>query len=304
MDFELKSLTPQQAADLAVDAVLVLVPDTLPAFKGQAASALTDLARDAIARGDLEEGVGKTLVCYRPAGVKAPRVVLVRAGDASPSAVRKAVTTGVGSLKQPQVRKLGLVLGLLSDSDAVVQAAVGAVAEATYVYTHTKPSAKARGLQKVIVGVAKADKVRDGFATGKALVAGVELAKEWANRPANHATPSMLADVARALGKRPRMKAEILGPKEVAALKMGAFLAVAKGSVEPLRFIVLRYTGAAKTEAPVVLVGKGITFDTGGISIKPAAEMDEMKFDMGGAASVLGTFAALAELTDVQTSSR
>jgi leucyl aminopeptidase len=77
---------------------------------------------------------------------------------------------------------------------------------------------------------------------------------------------------------------------------MGSFMAVAKGSAEPLRFIVLRYEGGAKGDAPVVLVGKGITFDTGGISIKPAAEMDEMKFDMGGAASVLGTFRALGEI--------
>ena len=77
---------------------------------------------------------------------------------------------------------------------------------------------------------------------------------------------------------------------------MGSFLAVAQGSAEPPRFIVARYHGAAKTQAPVVLVGKGITFDTGGISIKPAAEMDEMKFDMGGAASVLGTLRAVAEL--------
>jgi leucyl aminopeptidase len=87
-----------------------------------------------------------------------------------------------------------------------------------------------------------------------------------------------------------------LGPKEVAKLGMGAFLAVAQGSAEPLRFIVMRYNGAAASQAPVVLVGKGITFDTGGISIKPAAEMDEMKYDMGGAASVLGVFKALGEL--------
>jgi leucyl aminopeptidase len=138
--------------------------------------------------------------------------------------------------------------------------------------------------------------VRQGFAVGQALVVGTETAKEWANRPGNHATPSLLADAARKLGRQPNMKVEVLGPKDVAALKMGAFMAVAQGSAEPLRFIVLRYNGAAKTEAPVVLVGKGITFDTGGISIKPAAEMDEMKFDMGGAASVLGTFAALAQL--------
>jgi leucyl aminopeptidase len=92
------------------------------------------------------------------------------------------------------------------------------------------------------------------------------------------------------------MSVEVLGPKEVAKLGMGAFLAVAQGSEQPLRFIILRYQGAAKAQAPVVLVGKGITFDTGGISLKPAPEMDEMKFDMGGAASVLGTFEALAHL--------
>ncbi len=88
----------------------------------------------------------------------------------------------------------------------------------------------------------------------------------------------------------------MLGPKEVAKLGMGAFQAVAQGSKEELRFIVLRYHGAPKSEAPVVLVGKGITFDTGGISLKPAPEMDEMKYDMGGAASVLGTLRAVAEL--------
>jgi leucyl aminopeptidase len=106
----------------------------------------------------------------------------------------------------------------------------------------------------------------------------------------------MLADVARALGKRPGLQCEVMGPGEVARLGMGAFMAVAQGSHEPLRFIVLKYQGAAKSQAPVVLVGKGISFDTGGISIKPAPEMDEMKFDMCGAASVLGVFRALAEL--------
>jgi leucyl aminopeptidase len=122
------------------------------------------------------------------------------------------------------------------------------------------------------------------------------MAKEWANRPANHATPTHLGLAAQALAKLPRVSCQVLGPKEVAKLKMGAFMAVAQGSEQPLRFIVLNYKGAAPSQAPTVLVGKGITFDTGGISIKPAGEMDEMKFDMGGAASVLGTFRALAEL--------
>ncbi|WP_293663219.1 leucyl aminopeptidase, partial [Rhodoferax sp. OV413] len=103
-------------------------------------------------------------------------------------------------------------------------------------------------------------------------------------------------EAAQALANFPKISCEVLGPREVAKLGMGSFMAVARGSDEPLRFIVLQYKGAIKAQAPVVLVGKGITFDSGGISIKAAAEMDEMKFDMSGAASVLGTFRTLAEL--------
>ena len=127
-------------------------------------------------------------------------------------------------------------------------------------------------------------------------MAGIELAREWGNRPANYATPTMLADAAKALAKQPRVQCKVHGPAEVAKLGMGAFMAVAQGTEQPLRFIELHYRGAGKDVPAVVLVGKGITFDTGGISIKPAGEMDEMKFDMCGAASVLGVFKALAEL--------
>jgi leucyl aminopeptidase len=105
-----------------------------------------------------------------------------------------------------------------------------------------------------------------------------------------------LAQAAKSLAKDTNIKCDVLGHKDVKKLGMGALLAVAQGSDEPLQFIVLKYNGASKSQAPVVLVGKGITFDSGGISIKPAAEMDEMKFDMCGAASVLGVFRALAEL--------
>ena len=154
----------------------------------------------------------------------------------------------------------------------------------------------APGIEKVQVGVPAQAAARPGFETGLGLAKGIELAREWGNRPANHATPTLLAGAARALGKLRGIQVEVLGPREVARLGMGSFMAVARGSEEPLRFIVLRYNGAGRGQAPVVLVGKGITFDTGGISIKPAPEMDEMKFDMSGAASVLGTFKALGEL--------
>jgi leucyl aminopeptidase len=173
------------------------------------------------------------------------------------------------------------------------------VSDTSYVYTATKPSAKASELKRVVLALPTAEKTKAAqheFALARAQVAGVALAKEWGNRPANHATPTHLAQVAKGLGKKAGIHCQVLGPKEIEKLGMGSFAAVARGSVEPLRFIVLHYTGAAKTVAPTVLVGKGITFDTGGISLKPGPAMDEMKFDMCGAASVLGTFEALAQL--------
>jgi leucyl aminopeptidase len=124
----------------------------------------------------------------------------------------------------------------------------------------------------------------------------VTLARELANRPGNHCTPTMLAHEARKMSRAQGLKIEVLDRKQIDALGMGSFLAVAQGSDEPPRFIVMHYHGAAKTVAPLVLVGKGITFDSGGISLKPGGEMDEMKFDMGGAASVIGTMHAVAAL--------
>jgi len=163
-------------------------------------------------------------------------------------------------------------------------------------YTLTKTQAKAPSLAKLTLGVADKRAASGAFAQAVAVALGQATAKEWGNRPANFATPTMLAKEAKELAKNPLMQCTVHGPKEVAKLGMGAFLAVAQGSREPLQFIELRYNGAAKSQAPVVLIGKGITFDTGGISLKPAAAMDEMKYDMCGAASVLGVFRALAEL--------
>ena len=187
-----------------------------------------------------------------------------------------------------------MLAALDQPGEDVVRAAVLACGDATYVYTYTKAKARASTIGRVTL-LSPAGIGRQGVAEGRALAEGIAFAKEWGNRPGNHATPTLLGQAARTLARLPRVQVEVLGPKEVAALGMGSFIAVAKGSVEPLRFIVLRYNGAAKSVAPHVLVGKGITFDTGGISIKPAGEMDEMKFDMCGAASVLGTFRALGE---------
>ena len=291
MNFELKSIGLVGAATEKCDALLVLVPLDFKAGKDE----LSELVELTLKSGDFEAKPGKSLSLYKPVQANATRVLLAGIGSGSARDVRSAVLAAVGAVKVPSLKKL-LVCFAAPAQEAAVRAVVMAVADATYTYTHTKSKPEGRTLTKVLVGASNASEVQVTFDRAVATVLGAELAREWANRPANHATPTLLAQAAQELAKLPKISCEVLGPKEVAKLGMGAFLAVAQGSDQPLRFIVLKYSGAAKSQAPTVLVGKGITFDCGGISIKPAPEMDEMKFDMSGAASVLGVFRSLAAL--------
>ena len=293
MDFELKTLTRARICLEKTDALIVLVPEG-GVVGDDPLSALIALA---IKSGDFEVKSGKLLNAYRTAGIAATRLVLVGAGDSSAKSIRTAVNVAMDTLKASNASRAVLYLGaLVAPAPEIVRATVMACSEKAYVYITTKSKPAPAKLQRVTVAVDDLASAKAGFDKGVALSKGVEFAKEWSNRPANHATPTLLAGAAKELAKLPGISVEVLGPKEVAKLGMGSFMSVAQGTAEPLRFIVLRYETAAKSQAPIVLIGKGITFDTGGISIKPAAEMDEMKFDMCGAASVLGTFRALAEL--------
>ncbi len=293
MNFELKTLDLHAAATHKTDALIILVTANDQPSKG----VLGQLISDARKSGDLDASPAKLLSIWRPQGVTAARVLLVSSGDGTARVVRQAVTAAVTSLKTAAPAHVTVCLA--DASQHRLQAAAQAVADASYVYTATKPSAKASGLKRVVLALPTAEKTKSAkpeFELARAQVAGVSLAKEWGNRPANYATPTHLAQVAKDLGKKSGIHCQVLGPKDIEKLGMGSFAAVARGSVEPLRFIVLQYAGAAKSVAPTVLVGKGITFDTGGISLKPGPGMDEMKFDMCGAASVLGTFEALSHL--------
>jgi len=158
-----------------------------------------------------------------------------------------------------------------------------------------KPSLKRFGVAADRTTKTRAER---GLADGQALSAGMAFMRDLANLPANVCTPTYLANAARGLARdhRSSVRVKILGEPEIRKLKMGAFLAVTQGSAEPVRFIVAEYRGGSKNAAPIALVGKGVTFDTGGISLKPPPAMDEMKFDMSGAASVLGALKAVAEL--------
>ncbi len=293
MIFELKTAELKSIAQSKTDALVILVPNDFKAAR----DALSGLIQDVSQAANFQESAGKVVSLWKPAQVDVRRLVLVSCATSQPKHMRQAVTVALGALKATQPKQVTIQLPTAGHN--ALTAAMQAASDATYVYTATKPSAKPSAIKRVVLTLPTAQAVKDAkteFAYAQALIAGVDKAKEWANLPANHATPSVLAKAAQSLARHSKIRCEVLGPKEIDKLGMGAFAAVSQGSAEPARFIVLHYPGAAKTKAPTVLVGKGITFDTGGISIKPAAGMDEMKFDMCGAASVLGTFEALAHL--------
>jgi leucyl aminopeptidase len=297
MDFRSQVTPLDTLSRVAADAlVLVVRTDNPEGFD----PALGAVLSDALVSGDFELKAGRSLYLHRPADIKAPRVVLVAAPALGVKAFRAAVNTAFAQLRSTGAKHVAVAVaggGALTTAHA--QALVIAAHDAVYIYRHTKPSAPPEPpLSRVtlLCGKLEAKAVQQGLATGQAIAAGVTLARECANRPGNHCTPTFLGEQAKKLGRDFGLKVEVFDRKAIEKLGMGSFLAVTQGSEEPPRFIVMRYEGAAKSQAPIVLVGKGITFDTGGISIKPAAEMDEMKFDMGGAASVLGTMRAIAAL--------
>jgi len=295
MNFEIKKRTLLSVTRDDFDGLIFLWPAaTLP--DSAATDPISRLLSGACKNGDFELKPNSTLALYAHPDIKARHVVVVCSADNSPSAVRAAIQAAWLCLKSFKIKHLGIHMAGDCASQSI-QAALVSLADASYSYATTLSQPKLRSLKQVQVSLTsvQADAV-ESVAYAQALVSGIEVAKEWANRPANHATPTQLAQAAQSIATGRSFKCDVLGPKEVAKLGMGAFMAVAQGASEPLRFIVMRYNGAAAAQAPVVLVGKGITFDTGGISIKPAPEMDEMKYDMSGAASVLGVFKALGEI--------
>ena len=292
MKFEIRTQTLAQAATASADALVVLWPDSA-SEKG----AVADWIAQARHKEDFKPAAGSVLQSYGMPGVAARHLVVVACGTGQVVDLRKAMRSAWAALQGKKVRSLQIhCAGTPPEADGLPPL-LSELADASYVYATTLSKPQPRQLTKVVLGMARAGVAHQrAVERAQALVQGIELTKEWANRPANHATPNHLAQAARALARHRGVRCKVLGLRDVQRLGMGAFLAVARGAAEPLRFIVLEYKSAKATGSPVVLVGKGITFDTGGISIKPAAEMDEMKFDMSGAASVLGVFEALGRL--------
>jgi leucyl aminopeptidase len=262
--------------------------------------------REVLAQGDLSGKAGATLLLHRVAGLAAERVLLVGLGEQkefNEPAFRDAVRGAATALKELGAKDAIAYLAELKVGRQPaawnVRHAVLAARDAFYRFdqlkTQKKPAAPA--LRSLVLGVQGGPVTLQAQAALREAVAtadGVELARTLGNLPPNICTPARLAEEAGKLARQYKLGLEVLERRDLDRLGMGAFAAVTRGSHQPPKLIVLRYGGAAKKVKPVVLVGKGITFDTGGISLKPAGEMDEMKFDMSGAGSVLGAIRALA----------
>jgi leucyl aminopeptidase len=260
--------------------------------------------------GDVDTELGKTTLIHAPKGrIEAKRILVVGCGEEKTLSVkgfREIATAAARALQDGGATEaVSFLVELEVDNndlrDKTAQLVI-ASREAVYRFDELKSDAKApkRPLRRLTIAVTEREQIdtaKAGVAHGVAVANGIDLAKLLGNRPANLCTPSDLAEQARALKKQfPALKVEVLEEKDMQKLGMGALLSVARGSRQPAKLIIMQYNGAGKDDKPVVLVGKGVTFDSGGISIKPGQAMDEMKFDMCGAASVFGSVAAVAEL--------
>ena len=305
MEFSIKQGSPEKQRS---DCVIVGV------YEGgklsPAAQALDKAAghrlSDLVARGDLSGEVGSTLSLHHTSGIATERVLLVGLGKAAEFGVKQyldALHAVFGALQKTAVKDAALFLTDLAvkgrDEGWKIKQAVLAAAESGYRCDQLKSKpADAPTLRKITLCCsAKPDAAAQQAVEQAAATAhGVRLAKDLGNLPGNICTPTYLADRAKSLAKKYKLKATVLEEKDMQKLGMGSFLSVTRGSEQPAKLITLEYHGGDKKQKPVVLVGKGITFDSGGISLKPGADMDEMKFDMCGAASVLGTMQAIAEM--------
>jgi leucyl aminopeptidase len=259
-------------------------------------------------RGDMNGESGQQLLVYDLPGIKAERILLIglgKQGDFGRKQYTESVSTAVNSLNEKHAMEAiwGLCETLNGDFSLtqVIRESVISAEASLYKFNATKSEVKK--IQRPLTRLAlflhdrrHLKAAQKALSQACAIADGIELTKNLANLPGNICTPSYLADQAQKLGhNETRLKVRILDEKQMAKLGMGALLSVARGSRQPAKLIIMEYSGGKPGSKPVVLVGKGLTFDAGGISLKPAAAMDEMKYDMCGGATVIGTVkAALA----------
>jgi leucyl aminopeptidase len=307
MEFSVKSgLAEKQRTACVV--IGVFEPRRLSAV-GERLDEVTDgYLSNLLRRGDLEGKIGQTLLLHGVPNTLADRILLVGCGrerELGDVQYRKIIHQATTTLNDTGSMEAVSYLTELTlkgrDAYWKVRHAVEATEQALYRFDQlkSKKDQARRPLRRIVLSVPSRRDLTAGeraVREGMAVAAGVKLAKDLANLPGNICTPTYLAEQAKSLGRLYKnLQVEVLDTAAMEELKMGALLSVARGSRQSPKFIVMHYEGGAG-QAPIALVGKGVTFDAGGISIKPAEAMDEMKFDMSGAASVLGTMLAVADL--------
>ena len=269
-------------------------------------SALTELVKQLHESNDFTGKLASTLLLVQPANIEVQRVLLVGIGDFEKLTVKgylSALNSAASALDHSGATHVlnHLISSPPSQHDLTwaVYHNTQALQHSFYDYSHEsrgEHSPKEPKLEQVSYPCESSDEITQAAQQGQASAIGMALTQELANMPSNFCTPTFLAETAIELGKDYGYDINILDRKEMIEMGMGSFMSVAQGGDTPPKMICLSYQGGEKNQAPIALVGKGVTFDTGGISLKPGAAMDEMKYDMGGAATVLGVFKALGEL--------
>ncbi|HWJ95990.1 MAG TPA: leucyl aminopeptidase [Telluria sp.] len=307
MDFSIKAFdTKNTLATAKTGCVAVAVFENKKL--SQAAKALDqqgDIAA-ALKSGDITGKAGSTLLLRGVNGNAAQRVLLVGMGAEeaiSEKSFSSAVTATMKAFASLGAADAIIAFPLTQVKERDINWALRTIVIAGVEGEFRTDSQKSKkdpapaGVRKIAIATEQATpQLKAVLAQSIAIANGMNLTKELGNLSPNVCTPTYLANTAKKLAGDFGFDVEVLERKQLEALKMGSFLSVAKGSDEAPKFIVLKHMGGKKNDAPVVLVGKGITFDTGGISLKPGPAMDEMKYDMCGAGSVLGTFRAIGEM--------
>ena len=262
-------------------------------------------AADLIASGEVTGKMLETTLLHKPAGVKAKRMLLIGGGKAkkfSTYELRKLAGAAVRGLKAKDMKSFAFVAPKLPSSG--VDDAVKAIVEGAFVgnfdpdyYKSDRKEQKIDDLAIVVPATAEEKALQAALEQGRIIGEAQNFTRDLVNEPGNRMTPAILADRAKKMCDETGLKCEVYGPDKIKELKMGAFWSVAQGSDEEPRLIVMRHEPAGAPEKPVLgLVGKGITFDSGGISIKPGEGMEKMKYDMAGGAAMIGAMRAIAQL--------
>lgn len=308
MEFTIKSGNPEKQRSACI-VVGIFEPRRLSSAARTIDQASEKFLSNLVRRGDIEGKLGQTLLLHNVPGTLADRVLLIGCGkerELGETQYRKIIATMAHSLNDTGSMEAVCYLPEINvkgrDVRWKVQQAVLTVRDALYRFEQLKSKKESarRPLRKVVLGVPTRRDLTAGeeaVEVGQAIADGVQMAKELANLPPNICNPTYLAEQALELAKKHKtISVKILDEAEMQKLGMGSLLSVSQGSSQPAKLIVMEYRKGKKDSKPVALVGKGVTFDTGGISLKPSAAMDEMKYDMCGAASVFGAMTAVAEL--------